>query len=536
MVPIQKDVLIINMIKDLIIINLKQYFRALFAVIALSLICCPTAFSNTPEAIRFHVSNFEIDGSVPIANALIESTLEQYRNKEHSLDDLLAVAKAVEKTIRDEGYAFYRVVLPQQPFEEGVIRFKVIAFKLGEVVIEGNQFFDDENIRNALPGLSTNESPNTEDLARELKVAVHHPLKDMRLTFKQSKQPNMVDATVNVTDSRPTNFAIILANTGKKETGKERVTGSFQHTNLWNRDHIINVSYTTSPGHFGAVKQKGSSYSLPLYGLRGWLTGYFVESDVDTGTVGALDISGAGTMWGLHFLRNLPRIGGYEHWLDIGYDSRHFKTDVDIFRTKVRSTPISALYKSDFLWQQLQVSLYVQYSMNIGQGSDNDNADYFVNRFNSDRNWKHLRYGFTVNTPYKGWGLRATFNGQSTNEALISGEQFGLGGSSSIRGYEEREISKDEGYTIKLEAFSPRYKEVNFVGFIDFGEGRQEDVQPSDIEPRRKTLMSFGAGIRWQHMKNIVVGVDFAHALKKGAVGDTQAGDDGIHATIILNF
>jgi hemolysin activation/secretion protein len=497
---------------------------------------CSQVFATNPEAIRFHVDTFEIDGTVPVASSLIDATLAPYKDKEHSLDDLLAVAKSVEQTIRDEGYAFYRVVLPQQAFEKGSIRLKVVAFTLGEVVIEGNQFFDEANIRNAIPRLATDDSPNTEELAQDLKVAIHHPLKDMRLTFKQSEQPNKVDATVSVTDSKPTNFAVILANTGKKETGKERITGSFQHTNLWNKDHILNVSYTTSPGHFGDVKQKGGSYSMPLYLQRAWLTGYYVESDVDTGTVGTLDISGAGTMWGLHYLTNLRRIGSYEHWLDFGYDSRHFETDVGLFEAKVRSTPLSVLYKSEFLWQDLQVDAYTQLSINTGQGSDNENADYFANRITADRNWKHLRYGLTVNRPYKGWGLRGSLTGQLTNEALVSGEQFGLGGSTSIRGYEEREISKDEGYAIKLEAYSPQYKQVNFIGFVDYGRGRQEDVQPTDIEPRSKTLASFGAGMRWQYKKSVLVGIDLAHALKKGAVDDTNAGDNGIHGTIILNF
>jgi len=40
---------------------------------------------------------------------------------------------------------------------------------------------------------------------------------------------------------------------------------------------------------------------------------------------------------------------------------------------------------------------------------------------------------------------------------LISGEQFGLGGADSVRGFEEREISGDDGIQLNLETHSPSF-------------------------------------------------------------------------------
>jgi len=492
------------------------------------------------EPVKFHVVEFQMDGSVPVDAELIDSTLEPHQNKEHTIESLLAVTKTLEKAIRDQGFSFYRIVLPQQSIgKDGAVSLRVVSFTLGSISVKGNEHFNEANIRNSLPALVIGESTNTEDAANELQVATRHPVKDLRLTFKQSNDVDQIDAVLNVSDAKPENFAVILANTGSSSTGDYRLTGSYQHTNLWNKDHIFNASYTTSPGHYSDVKQYGSSYSAPIYSQRAWLTGYFVRSDVSTGMVGALDISGAGKMMGLHYLKSLKRIGTYKHWLDVGIDNKLFENDIlfgmDSLVPDVRSAPVSVMYKGEFPWRDYNLDFYLQFNTNTGFGSDNNDMTYASNRTNADRSWDLVRYGMSVNHPFKGWGLKGVLAGQYSSEALISGEQFGLGGSGSIRGYEEREIAKDKGISFKFEAISPKYKQANFVGFFDSGTGSSNDVQPGDPS-RSQTIASIGAGIRWQYERSILIRVDLAHALKDGAAGQTQSGDNKIHGTVILNF
>lgn len=488
----------------------------------------------------FQVNRFELEGTVPVDQAFIDELLTPYQNQSHSVESVLEVSAVLEKALHDEGYSFYRVVLPEQPVgKSGIVKLKIVAFTLGTIDIDGNKHFDDENIFNALPGLVIGESPNPNDLVHELKVASHHPLKNVRLTFKQSKTVNQLRATVDVVDAKPDNFALILSNTGSDSTGDYRLTGSYQHTNLFNKDHILNLSYTTSPEQTGDVKQYGGSYSLPIYSQRAWLTGYMVQSDVDSGTIAGLDISGAGTMMGLHYLRYLGRIDTYEHWLDVGFDDRLFENDI-LFGTfslipDVRSAPISLTYKGEFPWRQQQFNFHVQYNANTGMGSDNNKLAYWGNRLYAERNWSHMRYGMTVTHAYKGWELKGNLSGQYTDDILISGEQFGLGGATSVRGYEEREISKDNGYTIKLEVSRPWFEKTRLVGFADFGEGSSENVLPGD-PPKTQTIASIGAGIRWQYENKFLASIDLAHALKEGAAGQTDDGDNKIHATVMMNF
>jgi len=501
-----------------------------------------TTYIHAAEAPDFQidVKRISVEGDLPVSQSFIDATLAPFVNRSHTVESLLEASMALEQAIHAEGYTFYRVVLPQQQLgDDGIVALRLVAFSVDSITVEGNEHFDADNIRRSLPGLQAGVSPDSKLMTRQLQVAAYHPLKDVKLTFKKSDSPDQIDAEINVIDEDPQNFAVMLSNTGNTSTGEARLTGSYQHTNLWNLDHIVNLSYTTSPGHADDVKQYGISYSAPLYEYGGWLTGYYVESDVDTGSVGALDISGAGTILGLHYLMALERVGGLEHWLDIGFDDKLFETNIllggNSLIPDVRSAPISLTYRGKLPWQNNQVGYFLQLAKNTGLGADNESDSYTGNRVNADRSWTAVRYGASIQRVVSDWNLKAALNGQYTNDVLISGEQFGLGGSRSVRGYEEREIGKDVGFTTSLQVLSPQFNNTRLLGFYEYGTGYNQDVQPGD-PPKSQSVASIGVGLRWQLEKKAQVSIDFAHALKDGADGQTEAGDNKIHASVVLNF
>ena len=151
-----------------------------------------------PKPIVFSVDEFVIDGSQPLEDDEVNAFLESYAGKAYSLDELLEVASALESLIRNKGFAFYRVVVPPQSVSSSTVTLQVVQFKLKNIFVDGNEYFSEANITQSIPGLKTGSSPNTEDLAHELKVANHHPDKNLKLTFKQSDTVDWVDAQVEV--------------------------------------------------------------------------------------------------------------------------------------------------------------------------------------------------------------------------------------------------------------------------------------------------------------------------------------------------
>ena len=110
----------------------------------------------------------------------------------------------------------------------------------------------------------------------------------------------------------------------------------------------------------------------------------------------------------------------------------------------------------------------------------------------------------------KRWLAIASVSGQYTDEPLISGEQFGVGGVNSVRGFEERAVSGDRGVRFSLEAWTPPLKyNIRLLGFMDSGYMKKVDALPGEIA--KDTLVSLGLGLRWRWDDKLSVNFDYGH-------------------------
>jgi len=499
-------------------------------------------YSAAPEDIRFQVDQFILVGELPGEADTINQLLGNAQGKSYSLTSLQALSKRIEYILHDDGYTFYRVILPPQSLADGVVNFKIIAYNLGAIEIIGNDYFDENNILRSMPALQKETPLNTHDLAETLKVANHHPAKQIYLTFKQSETEGKVDAEISVAEQRPYNISLIMNNAGTKDSGYYRITAAVQHNNLWNLDHSFNASYTTSPDHADSVIQYGFDYNAPIYPLKGWLSAYYVYSDIDTGIVaGGFNVSGTGEMYGISYQQYLPRIENYEHWLTAGLDNRFFDNNIQFefqeIGTDVRSTPFHLGYRAEYPWKSTLFSYNVQWLRNVGYGSYNSALDYNLARLGADNNWDAFRYGFDISSYLGEWLFKLNFNGQHSPDLLIPGEQIGLGGTYSVRGYQERETSADSGQVLRLEVNTPHWYGIYLASFFDYGHGRQTATLPE--EPSEWNIGSLGFGGRWQWRNYIFVSVDLAFALMDAPQTqeqNTRAGDNRVHASIILRY
>jgi hemolysin activation/secretion protein len=488
--------------------------------LALLPISMPFAENVPPQKMKFIVKKFTVEGE-SLANIIdeneIETYLKSFQEKSFNLKELQDVGKGLEAMIREEGFAFYRVILPPQSLNSGEVKLKVITFNIGSIKVEGNKHFTEKNVLASLPELKQDTSPNTKELSELVKIANRHPSKQVVVTFKQTDNKDTVDATVNVIEQpRPYQFSLLLNNTGTQSSGDFRITTAAQYNNLWGLDHIVNASYTLPPEHADTVKQYGGTYALPIYALKGWLNMYYAYSSANNGTVATdLTITGAGEMMGIHYQQFLPKFEKYEHSLDIGFDSRYFENDVQFKNTQigtnVRSFPFSLAYKAEYPFEHLQTGYFLQWAMNTGWGSENDDKQYKNSRTGADSSWHIFRYGSNFKTTFENWLLTTSLTGQYSENPLIAGEQLGLGGSYDVRGYEQRETGADNGQIVKIELTTPEWQKTNAFVFYDYGHGSREKPQPTELKDWN--LSSVGIGAKWQWQNYVNTSLTFATAL-----------------------
>ncbi|MCC7122617.1 MAG: ShlB/FhaC/HecB family hemolysin secretion/activation protein [Gammaproteobacteria bacterium] len=514
-------------------------------LLALSGGCAFTAVvAQEPPPITLRVERFEVVGDNPLDAATTDAALAPYLGDYADLTGLMAAVDALEQVLRDAGHAFHRVNI--EPTPDGTppttVVLKVLTFGLGEVTVRGNQYSSEQAVRNSLPILASGAVPEPRELSRQLAVANQHPRRRVTVGYRQSREPDKLDAVANVTEQRPWGLFANLNNIGNDETGNSRLQFGGQYANITGHDDIATAAITLSPDNADDVFQFGAFYQLPIYRLRGWLNAFYVRSDVDVGAVqDAFDVSGAGHFTGLSFKHQLLNLGRYRHSATVGLQDRLFDTAISstgtgVFNpglsTKVRSRPLSIRYDGGYLWTRTRTSLdfYVDYNHNLDFGGHNHDRDYAGFRFASDdppdSSWKLVRFGTlaTQQLP-RGYSGVLRLTGQYTSETLIPGEQIGLGGERSVRGFEERTIAGDSGLVANLELWTPalpRLYDIRLLGFLDAG--HKVINSPGTGQLPHDTISSIGVGARWAWRDQLQVSLDYGQPL---ANADGEASDRG---------
>jgi hemolysin activation/secretion protein len=503
-----------------------------------------TVFGADVPRVTFTVEKFVVEGENPLSEAKTRQVLTPFLGVHEGLTRIERASKALEQALHDKGYPFHRVIVPPQRATDGVIKLKILTFPLDKITVEGNKHFSNENILASIPPLRSGQTPNTLEVARSLLMANEHPAKQVAVFVRNGETPGKIDATIKARDMRPYQFFSSYANTGDRDTGHTRLSLGFQHSNLFNRDHVMTLSYTTSPGHWSDVQQYGAFYRIPLYDIGAGISMFYSHSKADQGKVADFfDVSGKGDFAGISFDYALFPIGDYSHKVTIGLQDRLFENDTAFngqsIGVDVRSRPVSLRYNGGLEKASVSSGLYAEYTNNLVCGGDNDKEAYEATRAGADPHWDAFRFGADLDyTLPKNWQLRSRFAGQVTNEPLISGEQFGLGGARSVRGFDEREISGDNGYQFNFEVWTPPIvQNVRLLAFFDTGRRNLEDPHPGQVAG--ESISSIGLGLRWYWKSYLSISLDAAHVLNgiNDDVNDvTETGDDKVHFTVFARF
>lgn len=511
--------------------------------------------ADQPPPLRFTVSAFRVDGENPFDATRTEQILAPFLGEYDGVEGLYEAASTLEQAFAQAGFSFRRVVLPAQTLQAGTVVLEVVAFKLGEIVVKGNEHFSRENILRSMPGLVPGQTPRTQQLSQQRYIANLHPSKQVELRLRESRTQLAVDAHLEVQDSDPHDLFVGLNNTGNNATGDFRILGGFQHSNLSGHDDQFTVSVTVSPTKVARVEQLGASYALPLYSLGGRLSAYIATSDVDSGTVqGVFDVAGAGRFMGTSYTHYLPRMGAYTHSLSAGLDDKRFDNSVSAgglpIGVDVRSRPLTLGYSASYEHARGVSSLYASYVRNIPRGALNDKRNYGnparliapgnpfgqSSREGADPVWDALRFGARADVQvFEQWLVRWRADAQLAHEPLISGEQFGAGGARSVRGYEERELAGDTGWFTSVEMWSPPlYKDVRAIAFVDLAHLRNKKSQVVGEKKLVESVSSAGVGVRWFWRTNFSLELDVARPFADAIT--TKRGDLRIHLNSFYRF
>jgi hemolysin activation/secretion protein len=505
----------------------------------------PAAQSAAPSP-SFVIRGFDITGDNPLADGEVSRILAPFLRTDATIETLQKATAALEAALKDKGFSLYRVALPPQEVGKSVT-LNIVKFVIGKVTVEGRERYSESNIRASIPELKEGAAPNFRALAVQTTIANESQGKQLQVALKESEEADKIDARIVVKESKPWNFSVSESNTGSSATGNDRLTMAGSHSNLLDLDHQLTAAYTTSLERSGDVRQFGLNYRVPLYSLGGVLGASYTRSDV-VGNFGAFSSTGAGQTMGLSYSHYLPPDGGYRSFVGLSIDDKQFDvTQINgaplAGQLVRRSRPLTLGYNARVESDSSAWGYNLDLAANLSGGSGNDLLSYQSEDARiSTANWRLLRGGANYLTGFgNGWllGVRGQF--QFSPDALISGEQFGLGGSTSVRGTGERPISGDSGLLFSTELTTRELAPgLRLLGFVDAGwlSNRNPNGNP---KPANDSLSSAGVGLRYT-LPSWTVSADFGRVIGGSTLpfvtgsGLPQSGDQKLHVNLSARF
>lgn len=496
---------------------------------------------------RFEIGRFDVQGNTLLTSAQVQALLAPFTGAQRDFSDIARAVEALEGAYRERGYSAVQVQLPEQELERGVVRLSVLQTPLGKVAISGNVHVDEANVRRALPSLRAGETPNLPDLSQSLKLANENPARKIEVRLEADEPAGAIDAIVTVADDKPWKAMLNVDNTGNAQTGKTHVGVVLQHANLFGRDHVASLQYTSSLEKPDKVGVYGAGYHLPLYALGDSMDFFASYSNVDSGSVSAgifdLAVSGQGSMAGIRYNQNFARSGDFEPKLVYGIDYKAYRNSVQLFGMELGADvtvhPLSVSYIGNWTLPTGETSVAVTFAHNIPGGKHGAQADFDRVRAHAKAAYNTLRLSASTGRVLDGdWQWRALANAQVTPDALVPGEQFGAGGAASVRGFAEREVSNDSGVNLNLELYTPNWcgqalaYQCRALAFYDTAWLRRNHALPG--ESASQGISSGGLGLRLLLSRYANLQLDYAHVANGGDTG--QRGANRLHFRLALAY
>lgn len=506
-----------------------------------------------PEA---QVDGFEVEGNTLLPQPDIDAVLAPYRGKA-TLGRLREAAAAVQDLYRDRGFGGVVAFLPGQSSAGGVVRIRVVEGKLSKVSVRGNKFASAEKLRATLPALQEGRTPEVRLIDAQLQLANENPARNLQVLLQPGAEPATIEAQLTASEREPSRFTLRADNTGSESSGRWRTALGWQHADLFGTDQVLTLEAQTAPRDAKNVKILSGAWRMPLPQWLSTIDAFVAWSDVQSGTTntaaGDLDFQGRGTVFGLRGTRYLPRWGTVDQRVSLGFESREYRNQCTIeglpeaacgsAGASVSLQPVSLTYTAQSagsLPWGLSLGLH---GNSAAGGRSSRPEDFEAVRAGSTRVYKLVRLAANIGTGPIDWlwnaGFSAQFSAQATRSTLVPGEQFGIGGSQSVRGYEEREVNGDNGGHLSIELVSASLLERAFGSpallrvLLSADLGHVNNPNGDSCQDGRAScrLGSLGMGLRYAQ-GDASVRLDVARAFAAGP--RTAKGD--LRAHVALNY
>jgi hemolysin activation/secretion protein len=467
----------------------------------------PAPGGQAAPSATFDVREYRVLGNTVLAVREIETVLYPLLGEHKQLTDVEAARAALEKVYHAQGFGTVFVdIPPQEVAGDGIVRLRVTEGRLHERKVEGARYFSERDVAAALPAAQVGTVPNLKELQKQLTVLNGETAdRSVAPILKQGPEPGTMDMDLKVSDKLPLHGSLEIDDNYTADTKPLRATAALSYANLFSALDDLSLQYQDSPQAPGQVKVLNAGYTLhPLW--DGWrISAIFIDSNSSVSSIGegGTGVLGTGEIYSLRASYAPVTSTTTSQSVTLGYDYKHFRNSITEggtaapLVTPISYSNISLSYLGTWHvgWLEAALSLTPDFGV---RGAPNNPADFENDRYLGKPNFFYLRFDSSLSAHLPAdFRLMLRVAGQTTEDPLISNENFSIGGADGVRGYLEAEELGDAALkeTVQLQTttWSWRARQL-FNAFAFYDAGRTHVLAALSGEPDYVILRSFGGG------------------------------------------
>jgi hemolysin activation/secretion protein len=484
------------------------------------------------------VREIRVSGNTVLDAAQLDALTASYTNREVAFAELIALRDRITLEYVRRGFTTSGAVLPDQAVEDGIVRIEVREGYLTDVEIETDGRYRasylEQRLRKATPG-----PVNVHALEEQLRLLqTDERIESLQATLTPGELPGESVLHLDLSERRSLRLHTDVSNDQSPSIGADNASLELSHVNLSGVGDAIRAEYRASEG-LDAVE---AGYRRPL-GARGTeleLRADSTRSKVVEQPFDTLDIESRSRTYALTLYHSLHHSLGRSQDLFVSAEHRTSESFL-----------LGAPFSFDAAADNGQIDLAV---LRLGhEWTRSSPKQVLAGR--TTVSWGLDAFGATAHSPPRpdgqflawlgqlqwarrlggrGVELGARVDVQLANDALPGLEQLAVGGSTSVRGYREYLLVRDNGLIGSLEARMPVLHSntgtprLELACFVDAGRSWNDEESA-----RAETLWSAGMGLRWRFAKWGGMELQWAKAFSDvPSTMDHDLQDDGIHYRI----
>ncbi|MDD3179156.1 MAG: ShlB/FhaC/HecB family hemolysin secretion/activation protein [Opitutaceae bacterium] len=504
-----------------------------------------TALQPPPEA------GPVIAQEVPLlATAEFAAVMASYFDQSITIELLNRLVPEISNYLKNHDRPIVDVQIPNQNVATGDLRLVVTIGRYNQLKFSGNRWFSRELLEAKL-GIKPGDEIRLSTLDEAVNWANANPFRHIQVVLNNlPNQANSKDLLIFTQEVLPLRLACSYDNTGPALLGENRYTAAIQFGNAWGLDHLASYQFTTTD-RLRLSQTHSGDYRIPLP----WH--HYLQLAAAYGTQqpsfadGLFNLKGKSLLTSLRYIAPVTA-GPWSMEFSAGLDFKRTNNNFEFGGYQISSSE-NDVYQASFGTTVLRRDAYGATSLGLNLSLSPGSID----SRNTDLAFASTRYGSTSRyavgqmqiqrlTRLPGqWQVFSRVVLQLASTNLLGTEQLSIGGQGTVRGYDERIFTGDEGWIVSNEFQAPQWTtplrlrsantklpplQTRLLTFWDCGKVAYKHRFSSDIP--LDPLMGAGIGLRCNAGNAFSLSADYGWQLRNTTFRQPNRSRGHIQATI----